>query len=141
MCVAGHVARYAGTQFGQKVSHGPLWAITQTVRSYASRNHGVDMGKLVDDLLKSMAMPVHPACRGLVGRCQVCLKAQDAAQVKMQFLDKMMPRKDCCLEFSDKTQTSTAGISRQITSASYVLCKSHCTSDFANSKARKGGDH
>ena len=64
------------------------------------------MGKLVDDLLKSMAMPVHPACRGLVGRCQVCLKAQDAAQVKMQILDKMMPRKDCCLEFSDKGDMS-----------------------------------
>ena len=63
MCVAGHVARFAVAQFGHKVSHGPLWVITQTVCSYASRNHGVDMGKLVDDLLKSMAMPVHPACR------------------------------------------------------------------------------
>ena len=40
-----------------------------------------------------------------------------------------------------KAQTSTVGISRQITSASYVLCKSNCTSDFANFKARKGGDH
>jgi hypothetical protein len=40
-----------------------------------------------------------------------------------------------------KAQTSTAGISRQITSALYVLRKSNCTSDFANFKARKGGDH
>ena len=104
MCVAGHVARYAGTQFGHKVSHGPLWAITQTVCSYASRNHRVDMGEFVDDLLKSMATPVHPACRGLVGRCQICLKAQEAAQVKMQFLDRMM--RDCGLEFSVKGDMS-----------------------------------
>jgi hypothetical protein len=101
----------------------------------------VDSTAFVDDILNALGVPPHDTCQGLEGACPVCTAALDRATFKMQFLDKMMPRKDCCLEFSDKTQTSTAGISRQITSASYVLRKSHCTSDFANLKARKGGDH
>jgi hypothetical protein len=100
MCVAGHVARFAVAQFGHKVSNGPLWVITNTVCSYASRVQEVDADAFVDDLINSIAIQPHGACDGLTGGCPICLTALERATLKMKFLDKMM--KDCGLEYSDK---------------------------------------
>jgi hypothetical protein len=54
MCAAKHVTRFAVTQFGLKVSNGPLRVITHTVCSYASRVHKVDISAFVDDLFNKM---------------------------------------------------------------------------------------
>jgi hypothetical protein len=100
MCVAGHAARFAVAQFGHKVSNGPLWVITNTVCSYASKVQEVDADAFVDDLFNCMATQAHKACGGLKGRCLVCLTALERATLKMKFMYKMM--KDCGLEYSDK---------------------------------------
>ncbi len=100
LCVAGHVGRFAVTQFGQKVSNGPLWAITNTVCSYATRVQEVDSTAFVEDILNALGVPLHDACQGLEGACPVCTAALDRATLKMHFLDKVM--KDCGLEYSVK---------------------------------------
>jgi hypothetical protein len=100
LCVAGHVGRFAVTQFGHKVSNGPLWVITNTVCSYATRVQEVDSTAFVDDIFNALGVPPHGACQGLEGACSVCMAALDRATPKMQFLDKLM--KDCGLEYSVK---------------------------------------
>ncbi len=67
MCAAGHVGRFAVTQFGHKVSNGPLWIITNTVCAYAARVHKVDISAFVDDLFNKMNMIPHGPCGGLKG--------------------------------------------------------------------------
>jgi hypothetical protein len=67
MCAAGHVARFAVTQFGHKVSNGPLWVITQAVCAYAARVHKVDISAFVDDLFNKMNMRPHGPCKGFKG--------------------------------------------------------------------------
>ena len=59
LCAAGQVSRFAVTQFGHKVSNGPLWVLTNTVCSYASRVHGVDSTAFVDDLLNALKVIFH----------------------------------------------------------------------------------
>jgi hypothetical protein len=70
------------------------------VCTYASRVHEVNSDSFVDDILNSIAVDLHDACRGLDGRCPTCLSALERALRKMEFLDKMM--KDCGLEYSVK---------------------------------------
>ena len=67
LCVAGHVGRFAVTQFGHKVSNGPLWVITNTVCSYATRVQEVDSTAFVDDIMNALGVPLHDACQGLEG--------------------------------------------------------------------------
>ena len=68
MCAAGVVGRFAVAQFRHTVSNGPLWVLTNTVCSYASRVHEVDATAFVDDLMNSMMVPAHGLCGGLEGR-------------------------------------------------------------------------
>ena len=100
LCVEGNVSRFAVCQFGHKVSHGPLWVLTNTVCTYESRVHGVDAQAFVDDLFKSLAVIIHSLCGGLEGSCPICMAALEEAKAKMIFLDRMM--KQCGLEYSTK---------------------------------------
>jgi hypothetical protein len=100
LCVAGHVGRFAVTQFGHKVSNGPLWVITNTVCSYATRVQTVDSTAFVDDIMNALGVDLHDTCLGLDGACPVCMAALERATRKMQFLDRLM--KDCGLEYSVK---------------------------------------
>ena len=94
MCAAGVVGRFAVAQFRHTVSNGPLWVLTNTVCSYASRVHEVDATAFVDDLMNSMMVPAHGRCGGLEGGCSVRTAAFERALLKMGFLDRMM--KDLC---------------------------------------------
>ena len=100
MSAAGHVARFAVAQFGHKVSHGPLWILTEAIIALASRKYGVDMAAFVDDLLSAIAAAIHEACNGLRGNCATCLETYHIALEKMTTLDKMM--KECGMDYSDK---------------------------------------
>ena len=80
MCAAGVVGRFAVAQFGHTVSNGPLWVLTNTVCSYASRVHEVDATAFVDDLLNSMLVPAHGRCKGLEGGCPVCSPRASSAE-------------------------------------------------------------
>ena len=77
MCSEGQVGRFAVTSFGHKVSHGPLWILTEALLALASRKYSVDMAAFVDDMLSTTAP--HKACKGLKGNCRTCLDAYHVA--------------------------------------------------------------
>ncbi len=79
MCAEGHVGRFAVANFGHKVSHGPLWILTEALLALASRKYGVDMAAFVDDMLSAIQAALHEACKGLKGNCRTCLDAYHVA--------------------------------------------------------------
>jgi hypothetical protein len=100
MSAGGHISRFAVAQFGHKVSHGPLWVLTEAIVALASRKYGVDIAAFVDDLLSSIATELHDACEGLDGNCEVCRAAYALAMEKMLIIDRIL--KDCGMDYSDK---------------------------------------
>ena len=79
MCAEGHVGRFAVAQFGHKVSHCPLWILTEALLALASRKYGVDMAAFVNDMLSTIQAAPHKACKGLKGNCRTCLDAYHVA--------------------------------------------------------------
>ena len=79
MCSEGQVGRFAVTSFGHKVSHGPLWILTEALLALASRKYSVDMAAFVDDMLSTIQAAPHKACKGLKGNCRTCLDAYHVA--------------------------------------------------------------
>ena len=104
LCVAGHVGRFANSQFGHKVSNTGLAILTDVVVKKASKEWEIDSGAFVDDFLNSLMVMLHALCKGLEGGCPVCRAAAEAAQPKFDALDKMMM--DCALIFSQKGDMS-----------------------------------
>ena len=105
MSAGGHISRFAVPQFGRKVSHGPLWVLTEAIVALASRKYGVDIAAFVDDLLSSIATELHDACEGLDGNCEVRsvprrLRARHEEDEKMLIIDRIL--KDCGMDYSDK---------------------------------------
>jgi len=94
------VGRFAVAQFGHKVSHGPLWILTEALLALASRKHGIDMAAFVNDMLSVIQAALHEACKGPKGNCRTCLDAHHVAVEKMAILDKLM--KECGLNYLDK---------------------------------------
>jgi hypothetical protein len=70
------------------------------VAAMTSRRFGVDIASFVDDLLNTLAVAMHAACKGLKGNCRICLETFGRAIVKMEQLDHIL--KACCLAFSDQ---------------------------------------
>ena len=90
VCLGGHVMRFAGPQFGGKVSHGPLFVVTEAFIKYIMRMIDIYGAAYVDDLFFALLMAWHGVCAGLAGGCQTCLAQLQLAKEYAAWIDMVL---------------------------------------------------
>ena len=92
--------RFAGPQFGGKVSHGPLFVVTDALIKYIMRLIDIYGAAYVDDLLFALLAAWHGVCAGIEGGCRLCLAQLEAARRHEAWIDMIM--QDLHLQCSEK---------------------------------------